>query len=378
MSTSAERWRSLSEEDRSRLRDAARELPEEKLAGRLNRRGNEVYAKFERVYREQRQPRAAHGTSSLARMETLGMPTPDVVERREDAELRVIPAEEFDFDPEICPEDRAAAEPIDGRLKRYESYFRIASPALWEGAASPAGPALPADSVDRRSQQSPVRDQGTRETCVAHAGLACLEAKLEAKAPVVLSPQYAHYKFLQFEGIPQEVDRGVKTTEAARYLRDPKGRVCREHCWPYVPTPEEVAALVAAGSYGPPPAAVADENYGLAAYKIIEDRGLQDESIRNVRLLESLLAAGYDIVVDAWLAWEGDDDGILRPAFVNGEPWYGAGHAMLIVGYDRRGRFFWLKNSAGPGWGIGGYGRFSYEFAELYFRYGWVAEAAVG
>jgi Papain family cysteine protease len=310
----------------------------------------------------------------------LDLRPPEVVERRADAVFLVIPPEEFDFDPEISPEDRSAAEPIDSKLKAYEPYFASASLVpQWEGAASPAGPALPPDSIDRRPQQSAVRNQGKRQTCVAHAALACLEAGLKAKAPLVLSPQYAHYKFMQFMGIQHEEDHGVRTTDAAPYLRDPKGRVCREQYWPYVPTPEQIAALVAAGHYGPPAAAVANQRYGLAAYKILEDGGLEDESIRNVRLLESLLAAGYDIVVGAWLSWDRDEQGILRPVLLNGEPYYfSAGHAMLIVGYDRRARFFWLKNSVGPGWGIGGYGRASYEFAEMYFRYGWVAEAFVG
>jgi Papain family cysteine protease len=314
----------------------------------------------------------------LSRLE-LDLRPPEVVERRADAELLVIPPDEFDFDPEISPEDRLAAEPIDGTLEAYEPYFATASLVpQWEGAASPAGLALPPDSIDRRPRQSAVRDQGNRRTCVAHAALACLEAGLKARAPIVLSPQYAHYKFMEFAGIPHAANEGIRTTDAAPYLRDPKGRVCREQYWRYVPTREQIAELVAAGDYGPPPAAVADQKYGLGAYKILEDRGLEDESIRNVRLLESLLAAGYDIVVGAWVAWDEDEHGIRRPGLFNGQPYYLAGHAMLIVGYDRRARFFWLKNSVGPGWGIGGYGRFSYEFAEMYFRYGWVAEAFVG
>lgn len=315
----------------------------------------------------------------LWRVDALDMLRGDSIERREDAELLVIPAEEFDLDPEILAEDRLAAEPIDGALKAYAPYFApylADSSPDWEGAASPTGPTLPPDAVDRRSEQSPVRDQGRRQTCVAHAALACLEVGLKTNA-AVLSTQYAHYKFMQFEGLPHEVDQGVRTTNAPRYLTEATGRICQEEHWPYVPTPEEITALVAAGTYTPPPPAVADQTYGLAAYKLIPDDGFDGESIRNVRLLESLLATGYDIVVGAWVAWDGDDQGVLRPVLVGGQPYYAAGHAMLIVGYDRQARFFWLKNSAGPGWGTAGCGRFSYEFAELYFRYGWVAEALV-
>jgi hypothetical protein len=192
-----------------------------------------------------------------------------------------------------------------------------------------------------------VRDQGRRQTCVAHAALACLEVGLKAKA-AVLSTQYAHYKFMQFEGLAHEIDQGFKTTNAPRYLTGAAGRVCQDEHWPYTPMSEEIADLVAAGDYAPPPAAVADQTYGLAAYKLIPDDGLDGESIRNVRLLESLLATGYDIVVGAWVAWDGDDQGILRPVLVGGQPYYSAGHAMLVVGYDPQAGSSGLRTAPAP------------------------------
>lgn len=41
----------------------------------------------------------------------------------------------------------------------------------------------------------------------------------------------------------------------------------------------------------------------------------------------------------------------------------GTWHAMVLVGYDDAKRRFIVRNSMGPGWGDGGYGTISYDFA---------------
>jgi C1A family cysteine protease len=43
------------------------------------------------------------------------------------------------------------------------------------------------------------------------------------------------------------------------------------------------------------------------------------------------------------------------------EPTIG-GHAMMGVGYDDEGQFFWVRNSWGDGWGIGGYCQIPYAY----------------
>ena len=35
-------------------------------------------------------------------------------------------------------------------------------------------------------------------------------------------------------------------------------------------------------------------------------------------------------------------------------------HALLVVGYDDPGGYWIVKNSWGPGWGVGGFGRVGY------------------
>lgn len=38
------------------------------------------------------------------------------------------------------------------------------------------------------------------------------------------------------------------------------------------------------------------------------------------------------------------------------------GHAMMAVGYDDAGQFFWIRNSWGPSWGLGGYCQLPYAY----------------
>jgi hypothetical protein len=59
--------------------------------------------------------------------------------------------------------------------------------------------------------------------------------------------------------------------------------------------------------------------------------------------------------------------GKVRPISVGpkGEGLFGL-HAVLVVGYDDPGQFVTVKNSWGPDWGEGGYGRLSYDYVERY------------
>jgi C1A family cysteine protease len=285
----------------------------------------------------------------------------------------------------------AAQEPIDRKTAVHEQYFAYDAGAVsralayeGEGAAAPQWPSgfasdaeggAPPDLVDHRARQSPVKYQGSRTTCVAHASLAWLEAFPQIGGD--LSEQYAHYKFNVFTGQSHGADTVIRTTDAAVFLSRPDGRVCREADWAYVRAQATIAALVKKKQYGPPKPALANQTYGVSTYKIVTDQGLTADSIRNTRYLEAVVAQGYDIVFGAWASWDEDNSaGILTPYLENGEPVKEAGHAMLLVGYNRAAEYFIVKNSFDVTWGHGGYGFFSYDFARLYFKYGFVVDSA--
>jgi papain like protease len=316
----------------------------------------------------------------LSADEGYGAPVFDLLgpHERHATEVVLIAPEDFDGTVEITDGDRAAAASIDEVMAPLRPHFE--APAAWEGEAGgvPMSTGALPELVDHRPHQSAVKHQGRRNTCVAHAAIALLEAM--SHIPDDLSEQYAHYKFMGFLNLPQSLDRALLTPDAARFLGRADGLVSDEAAWPYIADQAEVVRLVEAASYGPPQRAIADQTYGYATYKLIDAGDGAGESICNPQYLEALLAAGFDIAVGSWVSWnERENTSVMGlvsdPA--TGGPYKGAGHAMLIVGYDRPHQYFILKNSWGAAWGHAGYGYFAYDFARAGFKYGFTVSAAV-
>jgi C1A family cysteine protease len=227
--------------------------------------------------------------------------------------------------------------------------------------------------VDHRPDQTGIRNQEDRGTCVCFASLACLEAILQRQGPTLdLSEQYANWLFMQFEGRDQ-CDDGMKTTDAASYLSQ-KG-VCEEALYSY-----EDDATVNLHCAAQPPAPVQQQaRYGVGQYVIIDRPGLNGPSIANTTYLECLLSQGYDIVFGLHVAWGNPNaDGVfdlIRDPYGNPLRSRG-GHAMLLVGYDRSAPlpYFIFKNSWGST-GVGGYYYISYDYVRYYSKYGYVVLA---
>ncbi|HYQ55758.1 MAG TPA: C1 family peptidase [Draconibacterium sp.] len=292
-------------------------------------------------------------------------------------EVTLIHPDDFDFEPELDEEDQKSEKTINADVTTLKSYY--AQDTL---EASTNISLIESDSmglpsvIDHRSEQSPVKNQYSRGTCVAHASCGVLEAF--DHIPEDLSEQYLHYKFNEFIGRPQNADQGLKTTDSAKYLARNDGKICLESEWPYLSTQAQVNSLVSAGNYGPSAEASGNQTYGVKYYKIIQDNGLAGESIKNTRYLEALLYQGYNIVIGTWVAWQDtDNDGILEPRFSNGNPIYSGGHAMVVVGYNKIKNYFIVKNSWGAGWGHAGYAYLSYDYIRTYFKYGYVVKQPV-
>lgn len=291
-------------------------------------------------------------------------------------DITLISPKDFEYTPKLTEADKKAAAPVNTNVQKYKSYFAYDRGLLAPEATHSDGEAAELPTVvDHRTNQSPVKDQGTRGTCVSHASMGLLEAFAHIEDD--LSEQYTHFKFNVFLNRPQNEDSGLRTTDAAPFLARNDGRVCFERDWPYIPNQSTINTAITAGTYAPPTAAVGNQRFGITGYKIIEDNGLTGESIKNTRYLESLLFQGYNIVFGCYASWDDkDNNGILDPLLnASGQPVSTVGHAMLIVGYNRTDQYFIVKNSWRPTWGHSGYGYFSYNFFRSCAKYGFVVDA---
>lgn len=230
------------------------------------------------------------------------------------------------------------------------------------------------DQVDHRPQQTPVKDQEDRGTCVCFASLAQLEALFKASAPdqpeMVLSEQYANWLFMKSLG-KTWCDDGLRTTLAARYLST--HGVCMESLCPY----EDRAIVHTHCPAGPRTPARRQARYGIGHYTIIDRLGVFGPSIANPDYLETLLCKGHDVVFGTHVAWgRPDADGVydvILDAYGNPQRSRG-GHAMVLVGYHRLAplAYFLCKNSWSTGVGNAGYYSLSYDYIRTYAKYGYI------
>lgn len=200
-------------------------------------------------------------------------------------------------------------------------------------------------TLDHRSAQTRVRDQGQRRTCAAHAVTAAHDwivgdersvewALWAAERPAHRADAEACW--------PQEVATGVRR----------EGQVSEQH-WPY-----GEPAFPAT----PPSAAIASgDRPRLAAGRHIA---------RGLPVITDELRDGKRVVLTVGVerkAWSiASNDGWIRP--VESRPASGS-HAVLVVGAvqpDTGDSALIIKNSWGPRWGDAGYGYLSEAYLTTY------------
>ncbi len=215
-------------------------------------------------------------------------------------------------------------------------------------------------------QLPPLRSQGKRPTCVAHAVLALREQlELAAGAPhdLDLSEEYVYWWCKERDGLPGR--SGTYLSLGMRCLGEAGAPL--EALWPYVPQPATGSDLAA-----PPPLA-AGGDLGFAI------QPAQEFSRTDIAGMKACLVEGRSIafslpVFDSWFKSSAMTRWGKITLPLAGEPMR-EGHAMTIVGYqdDPRapgGGYFLLRNSWQPwAWdGVWqpGYGYIPYAYVSRY------------
>lgn len=285
--------------------------------------------------------------------------------------FQVLPGEEVQLIPPDKMEYTPTKAQIEESLKvapnvlKYQSYYKIIKRV----------PPVPIcfTTVDHRANQTPIKNQKTRNTCVAHAAMAGLEIGY-GSTTLNLSENYAYYKFLGSSPANVCADPGLMTIDAADLMT--ANKMSEESCWPYV---DSLSGLGCPSPSGWPTASCAAvAKYQVTSHKkILRNDSLttdEGEYINNPKYLESVLCAGHDIVAGFWVAgWPYGATGIID--VTNGASIAG-GHAMLIVGYVRTtdpshgGGYFIIKNSWGTNKGQAGYVYLTYDYIRTYAKYG--------
>jgi C1A family cysteine protease len=241
---------------------------------------------------------------------------------------------------------------------------RIPRPLISLMRAPGVAAALPA-SANLIAEMQPIRDQGDRGTCVAHASGAVAEHYWRGQGQLVdLSRQFLYWDCKQHDGDPT----GEGTWIAVAMPRLSADGCCLEATWPYVPS-----VVPGNESQDPPPgnAALEASNYRTSVAKQLAPTSVND--------IKVALAAGSPVAfsIPVFNSWYRNDEVHRTGEIVNplpGEANVG-GHAMCLVGYmddstatALGGGRFYLRNSWGASWAsestvhTPGYGTIPYSY----------------
>jgi C1A family cysteine protease len=207
--------------------------------------------------------------------------------------------------------------------------------------------ALP-PKVDLREQCPPVYDQGHLGSCTANsiAGALEFDQMKEKEQPFTPSRLFIYYNERVIEGTVSS-DSGAQIRDGVKSVNQ-LGAPPEDPDWPY-----DITKFA-----DKPPQKAYDD---AAQHKSI----LYQRLTPTLGQLKGCLASGYPFVF-GFVVYESFEspqvastgEGQLPQA---GEQQIG-GHAVLAVGYDESQQRFTIRNSWGPGWGMGGYFTLPYPY----------------
>jgi len=289
---------------------------------------------------------------------------------------------------------------LSRRLRRRLTLWMLAGALSWPAVHAQTLPAY----VDLRADQTPIRNQGGRRTCITFAAIAALEAayKRAGYGGVDLSEQFTNHLGKTFWLHPYWADiaaRGPAGAESqvgafgggggvgylallSNGLRVPSEATMpyfsREytaddfsafvHPWydPYWLTQRNQSDFNLDPAFLPLGALKASRYYTPVGYKTID--------ARSAAAIEAALASKHEVVWDFAVANLGtSDDPVWRSCRTGQAACPSDSHAMVLVGYDRRSanpreHYFIAKNSWGDS-GVPGSNGFTYISYD-YLQYG--------
>jgi C1A family cysteine protease len=199
------------------------------------------------------------------------------------------------------------------------------------------------DRADHRREMPEIFDQGGAGTCVACASAYYDKSFQERREHAWdLAPTSHRFSplFVYSQRADHSGDHGMTIREAMRIVNE-EG-VCTLADMPYVEdaidTPPTEAQLLAARPF---------RSKSFARITSIAEA--------EHYLAENCFVAGL-LVHESFM----EAPGGRVPMPKRGDP-YAGGHALCVVGFDRRRQVFAFVNSWGPGWGQGGFGTIGYD-----------------
>ncbi len=215
----------------------------------------------------------------------------------------------------------------------------------------------------------PIRNQGKRGTCVAHAVSALLECQeRRAGGPLLdLAEQFVYWNVKRQDGQPQQEGTWLRVAMPATS----SDGACLESTWPYNPTP-----VAGAEGQGPPPSGAQNE----ARHHLLEDVRQLDP--RNSAAMRDVLERGLPLAISipVYNDWSSNAAanalGLIPMPLPNSVRT--GGHCMCVTGYGwdaelPGGGYLIVRNSWGEVWApqspLGaGNGAVPFLYVD---RYGW-------